>query len=301
MKIKVKEPGIYKYMPNEQYDLIEAERSTTLKTILHDSVKRSLIPKEKRSDALRNGVFMHQAILEPHLLSGLVIKPDFPKGGKGITKLVKEEHIRMENEFLEIHGDNWVTQKEYDTINNMKLALFDNQKGDIADLLNATGADNEVTAVAWDEETELMLKARIDKIFIDAGVWIDYKTTKNANPKDFLKDAVNLDYDLSAAYHTDVFEMAVEQSGQKRAFGNKGKIDSWFWLIQEKEPPYLSNLIEVPFMMIEEGRRKYKKALDKKKKYINGLEDNYNGKMITSDKTELLLPKWYLNKCNNEF
>ncbi|OED34084.1 hypothetical protein AB832_08255 [Flavobacteriaceae bacterium (ex Bugula neritina AB1)] len=301
MNIKVKEPGIYKDMPNKEYDLIEAERSTTLKTILNDSVKRTLIPKKRRSDALRNGVYIHQAILEPQLLSSLVVKPDFPKGGKGITKAIKEENTRLENIFFEQHGDNWVTQEEKNTINEMKLALFDNQQGDIADLLNATGADNELTAVAWHDETELMLKARIDKIFLDAGIWVDYKTTRSANPKDFLRDAVNLDYDLSAAFHSDVVEMAFEQSGQKKAFRGSGEIKAWFWLVQEKEPPYLSNLIEVPLLMIEEGRRKYKRALEKKKRYNYGLETSYNGKLIAANETEMLLPKWYVNKCNNEF
>ena len=145
-----------------------------------------------------------------------------------------------------------------------------------------------------DPFTGLPCKARIDKLFLDKGIWLDYKTTACAEPKKFLQDAIKYDYDLSAAFHADVLEWASSESNNKEF----QKIHTWLWLVQEKEYPYLANLIEVPDIMIEEGRRKYREGLMKKKEFLDGFEHDYNGMLINKQYTEELLPNWYVNQCN---
>ncbi|MFC9966295.1 PD-(D/E)XK nuclease-like domain-containing protein [Nocardia ignorata] len=115
---------------------------------------------------------------------------------------------------------------------------------EVAELL-AEG-DPEMSAYALDPASWVMLRARFDWLRIgpDKHVTVvDYKTTKNAAPKPFVKSAVEYGYHVQEAHY-------------RRVLTELGYVvDRFVFLAQEKAAPYLTCLHEFDTEAIAVGDR----------------------------------------------
>jgi len=85
-----------------------------------------------------------------------------------------------------------------------------------------------------DEATNLKLKSRPDVCLSKKNVIVDVKTTLDGSPEAFSRTLANLDYPFQAV-------MQIEGAIQS---GFMEKVDNYFWLVVEKEPPFSATLYE---------------------------------------------------------
>lgn len=107
----------------------------------------------------------------------------------------------------------------------------------------------EVSAYAEDDETGVMRRCRFD--WLGTSILTDYKTSFSADPATFIKAAINFGYDQQAAWYRDV---AADLGHDAQAFA---------FIVQEKEPPYLVTVVELPAELVERGRARNRRALDR--------------------------------------
>jgi len=90
-------------------------------------------------------------------------------------------------------------------------------------------------SIYWkDTQTGLNLKTRPDICKSKKNIIVDLKTTLDGSPEKFSRDLANFDYPLQACMQID----GVLQSGFMP------KVDKYFWLVVEKEPPYSATIYE---------------------------------------------------------
>ena len=90
-------------------------------------------------------------------------------------------------------------------------------------------------SIFWtDEKTGLRLKTRPDICKTKKNIIVDVKTTIDGSPEKFSKDLANYDYPFQAVMQID----GVQRSGFMP------HVDTYYWLVVEKEPPYSATLYE---------------------------------------------------------
>lgn len=107
----------------------------------------------------------------------------------------------------------------------------------------------EVSAFAVDEETGVLRRCRFD--WLGPAVLDDYKTAVSSDPNEFLRAAVRLGYHMQAGWYLDV----------ARALGHPAP--AFAFIVQEKEPPYVVTVIELPAELIDRGRDLNRRALQR--------------------------------------
>lgn len=118
--------------------------------------------------------------------------------------------------------------ESYETIEIMLEACYADKH--IQSLVKGT---NYQTSVFWTcPETKLKFKSRPDFCIVDKSVILDVKTTENASPEAFRRDAAKFDYFLQAITQIE----GLQQSGLIE------KVDFYFYLVVEKSPPYCAQL-----------------------------------------------------------
>lgn len=249
-------------MSFDDYRGAEGCNASTLKTLVKDDYARVLIPRPA-TDAMRFGSAAHMALLEPELVSGSMnVMPVCDRR----TKAGKE----LYNSFVEAHGDDYVTQAEYDQVMGMCKAL------------RIPGSDAELLLSHHEFKTEVSVfgevggstaKCRFDGLILSAGVGFDYKTARSANPREFIWDCRKMGYDLQAAWYIDVMA----------SIGHT--IEQFIFLAQEKTAPYLCSVIgfSADGEFVQKGREKYLAALDKYRAYHDHGEKGYDGNLIDGD------------------
>ena len=85
-----------------------------------------------------------------------------------------------------------------------------------------------------DPRTGLRLKSRPDVCKSKKNVIVDLKTTLDGSPEKFSKDLSNYDYP---------FQATMQINGVIET-GFMDKVDAYYWLVVEKEPPYSATLYE---------------------------------------------------------
>lgn len=142
------------------------------------------------------------------------------------------------------------------------------------------GGDAEVSAYAPDEETGVMRRCRFDYIR-QGDVASDYKTTASAAPDVFVKSCINYGYDSQAAWYSD---MAADLGSPLTAFA---------FIAQEKTPPYLVEVYELPPELLARGRRRNHQALERFRDCTEtDLWPGYTGQPFTT----LTAPYWALRE-----
>jgi hypothetical protein len=154
------------------------------------------------------------------------------------TKAAQEEQ-RLARE----SGLSPVLPKFWETACAMAEALANHR---LASMLLARG-DAEVSAFAPDPATGVMRRGRAD--WVSPGVITDYKTAASADPGAFARAAASFGYHMQAAWYLDLWHDLGEP------------IERFAFIVQEKTPPYLVEVIELDEDALDLGRRRNALAL----------------------------------------
>lgn len=153
----------------------------------------------------------------------------------------------------------------------------------IASQLLAPGAGTpEVTLIWRDEETGVMLRIRLDWLPNKGSgrlIVPEYKSARSAQTEEFARAAANYDYNLQAAW----------QMAGVRALGIADQVRHVF-VAQDKEPPYLVNVIELDERAVRTGNTLMRWAIDLYQRCMtSGRWPGY-----AADVEQAALPDWYL-------
>lgn len=123
-------------------------------------------------------------------------------------------------------------KESFDSIKQMLESAW--QDSTIQKILKETDYQ---TSIFWtDKQTGIKLKTRPDVCRANSRTLVDIKTMADASPGKFAKDSANLEYPLQA-----VIQMrgAVES-------GMYDRVDNYYWVCFEKEPPYNAQIYRFP-------------------------------------------------------
>jgi exodeoxyribonuclease VIII len=110
--------------------------------------------------------------------------------------------------------------------------------------------ESELSIFWEDKETGLWLKCRPDFLPYDCKFVPDYKTCASVNPETFYRDFLNYGYHVQASMY---------KTGIKEVTGID--VDSFFFVAQEKEPPYITQVYVPDMGLIEHGNKAVRNAL----------------------------------------
>jgi exodeoxyribonuclease VIII len=186
--------------------------------------------KREETPALNFGRAVHCALFEPDRFSlEYVMAPDFGdcrKTDRTTSEAAKENKIRRDAWRLEHEDVQLIEGKEGERLLGMIGRIVERRSYDpkIAELMS--GGSPEVTLRWQDPRTGLECRARDDCWQESIGWAIDFKTCEDASPDGFEKAASNYRFHWIEAHY---------RAGH-RTLGKD--LDSYAFVLQEKEPPY---------------------------------------------------------------
>jgi exodeoxyribonuclease VIII len=174
-------------------------------------------PLVEQTDALRVGNAIHAAILQPDLFtSQYAAKPE-------CDRRTKEGKSVYANFLSTLGNREEIGPKEYDWCIQMRDAVHAHR---IARGLLTKGTA-EHSFFCHERETGELIKCRADYFHDDGDTVVDLKSTINAAPFEFGRDATKYRYDVAPPWYFDVIHGVTGQRPR-----------NWVWLAVEKEPPY---------------------------------------------------------------
>lgn len=291
-----------KDLSNEQYQQLPQISGSTLVKIHSTCPAKFKYGERKETKALHEGTVLHCAVLEPERFfetyQRAPVLADYPgalvtakdiesalkqRGIKGYSGKSKDELIQFAIERCDdlIFWDKIVsdaadsTEKElidavlFDKAISMRGGIDDQE---IIDLLSKNPMIEH--SIIFEDR-----KVRPD-VLVDIGdsfVLMDYKSTINANPDKFGKQAHDLGYWLKMAYQKDVIESLFQKP-----------VSRVILLAQEKELPYLSQAYELTEQQLQVGREQYESAV----LIYKNCESTGNWGKYASGILQLPTPQW---------
>lgn len=231
-----REPGVYTAddLSNEEYHAMSALSSTGAKILAHQSAYhyRYLRENPKAATAsMQLGTAVHIGILEPERFESaiVVIPEDAPK-----RPSAREANAKKPSDATLAAVAWW---KRFEAGAAGKL-VFDAEDFDrIQKMIASVQRHEHAMALLEDGQRELSLlwrdgaydvpaRCRFD-FFGNNMVAADLKTTVDASPEGFARQAANLGYHLSAAFYWGGAEAVLNESPR-----------AWFWICVENVAPY---------------------------------------------------------------
>lgn len=259
---------IEKNIPIQEYHSSEA--------ISHSGIIKLLISPEhylqwqKEGDeptpAMEFGNAFHSYLLEPDAFNQrYVLAPKFDRR----TKAGKEAATQWESENA---GKIPLTADQMEAIIAMRESVM--RHAGAAKMLEKGEA--EISVFWTDRSTGIKCRARPDWVF-DGGI-LDIKTCLSSGKAGFAKAAANLGYDIQAAFYVDAIREVT------------GKTVDFFFVAVEKNPPYSTACYKVSENMLEQGRVKYRAALE----LLRWCQENneFPGYQPNGEIEEIDLPRW---------
>lgn len=250
--------GIFYNESNEDYHSDNGFKSSSqLKLLLEDPFKFKAkyidkrLPKEE-CDAFDIGNAFHTSLLEPDKFESQYINYSGHKRGE------KWEAFKALHEGKTVLGD-----KQWLEYENLIKGVRDH-----ADSKWLLEGKSEVGAYSKIEG--IQLKVRFDKVNLDKQFGMDLKSTtgmligKKGTYK-CLQTIASLDYDLSAALYLDTLNSLLEKIAKQTGADYK-PVKDWYWIFASKD--FTScKILQASNTMLENGRKKYKLAIELLKKY----------------------------------
>lgn len=224
-------------IPSQEYhELPDSVSCSGLKHLLRSPAHYQAYLEAPFDEKPNLGVALHCAVLEPDVFEQ---RYTVYRGGRRGTKAFeafaeqnKGKVILNETEWIQVHG--------------MVGGLM---TYDDFPLWAALQSARREMSIFWtDAETGVRCRIRLDALQPRFAIF-DLKTTTDARPDFFIKQATKLDYDVQAAMYT---EGAFQFLGERLPF--------YFAAIEEDRPHGIW-LHEADEEMIENGMRKFRKAL----------------------------------------
>ena len=272
--MKTPKPGIYPGISFTDYQAIDAVNNGLLKDWAYTSAEarlRTLRPKEP-SAAFRTGDACHVAVFEPKRFAREYARsPKYnlrTNAGKASAAAWRESHP----DYAALLPD------EYDMATGMRGSVWAHPLA--SQLLKGNG-QNEVTVIWNDSVTGLLCKGRLDRLTSYQGytMIVDLKTCKEheASVEEFPKVIGRFHYFQQAALYLDGLNVLAPHDRR------------FVFLAVEKVPPYLVAHHELDPSDINEGRARYRAAMEK---YIKAQEtQEYPGYSVGIE--GITMPKYF--------
>jgi hypothetical protein len=136
-------------------------------------------------------------------------------------------------------------------------------------------------SIFWqDIRTGIMRRARLDWLPRPSGqrlVIVDYKTCDQADPESISKAVERYSYHMQHAWYADGIEQVL------------GVTPGFIFCFQEKQPPYLINVVELKPEAVQTGRRLNDRAIDE---YVARIKTGEWPGYDDNEITEIALPAW---------
>lgn len=236
-------PGLYPDVPAEIYHGWAAVSNSWLSQLRRSPahLRHCLDHGFGESEAKTIGTAVHAATLEPHKFAELyAIGPD--------VKLNTKEGKEQWGQFVEANpGKAHLRGEVGAAVLGMREAILAHPKA--RQLLEATGL-TEVSAVWNDAETGLRCKMRADRLLADAAIIWDLKTTSDASPEAFARDAGKFGYYRQSAFYL-------------HGIAGFCPCDLFLHIVVESKPPYAVGVYAICDSDIELGWRHCQRLLQK--------------------------------------
>lgn len=264
---------------NAEYRAREGISSTELKKILKSPMHYKHWkdnPENTDTPDLLFGRAAHKYILETYdFYNEFAVAPNCDrrtKEGKAEWSLFCDQN----------EGKDIITQEQFEKIEEMRNVMLATPF--VGKLING---EHEISYFWTDEDTELKCKCRPDSINHRLKIVVDYKTCDNAETQRFMRQAIDLGYDLQASYYLDGVKANTEQDY------------IFVFIAQEKKAPYAVNILQADDIFIRSGREVYKSMLQTYKDCSeSGVWYGYMG--AESQINSLGVPKWIENMLGTE-
>ena len=230
-------PGCFHLsMSNGEYHSLPASVSCSgLKQLLRSPAHYQAYLQQPFDDKPNIGTALHCAVLEPEVFEKTYTFYQGDRRGKAFTAFVEENN-----------GKIVLTEKEWQSVIGMSKAVMAFDEFPLWQALQKS--DCEYSVFWTDEETGVQCRVRFDSLFPQFAIF-DLKTTTDARPEYFIKQAVRLDYDLQVAMYTEA----------ARRF--TGKLLPFNFIAIEDAAPHGIWIMPAGQSMIDNGWRKFRKAL----------------------------------------
>lgn len=268
---------IIKNLSYKEYDKVEGISNSKLNEIWKSPAHYKLsLEERKETDALKLGSLVHCLILEPDNFDrDFAVAPNIDKrsnANKEIYAIFEQENA----------GKLIVTNEQFELAKMLTEKVMQNE---IANKLLSGKGENEIALFWEDEETKVKCKAKLDRI--KNGIVIDLKTTRSAQPDDFMRSAYEYGYHRQSAWYSDGYEQCFKE--QPKGF---------VFIAIETVPPYNVAVFEATELFKEIGRIEARKNLQTYKTCKE--TDNWFGYAEKPTIHSLEPPKWILNKYIEE-
>ncbi len=277
----MREPGLYFNLPNEVYHSENfAIGNSGLKAIGRSPAyyfgqyldPRKPPKEDKETPARLFGNMVHTALFEFAAYNQRYkVGPDVNKNTNTWKDFKKE---------CEACGAQPVDLEQYEKGLMAREAAL--RVPDIKAVLSA--GVGEVSAYGIDPETGARVKVRPDWVHpVSSGevILCDGKTYNSADPIDFAKQAVKMDYDQQGALYPDAYQWA---SGQR--------VLGMIFIVIEDEYPFVTAQMELDAEAVANGKRKYRRRLNA---YAEALKTGVWPGIGTDLKT-VSLPAWAIEE-----
>lgn len=201
------------------------------------------------------------------------------------TKEYKEWH---EGQMILAEGKILIDREQLDKLKAMKDKLLQHPYANMLILkgIPEQGMIGEIETTAGKIGVKFIPDLRNDK----KRVCVELKTTVRASKKDFPKEAANYDYQIQAAFYSDLLEL----------YYNDNRPVRFVFIAQEKRKPYAFNIFEPTPRFIAQGRYEYELLLQL---YKYCLDNNFwpGYQVFCPNKYGILdldLPGWAINSLD---
>ena len=235
---------IYKDLTNKSYHSRPEISSTAVKTVAKQSVAHWVGAERKESAAMALGSAVHSLCLEPHLNE--VVRGPETRRGNAWKDAVAKATLANEDAIV-------LPEAEFDKAK----AIADSARAHpvMAEYLASEHTKIEMSIALDDPDHGFGIRARPDIYNADNGMMIDLKTTIDASPRGFERQAFQYGYHIQAAFYERVLKLeGLEVNG----FG---------FLAVETTAPYATCFHWVSSDLMELGRKECDLAMAKIKAY----------------------------------
>jgi hypothetical protein len=283
---------------DSDYRAMEGLNASFLKEVLRTPAHAKWLKEnpKKPTDAMRRGTIYHSAILEPEDYKKRFLQ--LPDGLAVHTKKGREEaEVYFRSLNLDFPTDE--IKKKDDLISwldSLGLEVVSGEMAaDVATMREKVHAHQEINSILFDGHAEVILtaemmgvscKGKADWITTDLAILADVKTCQDASQSAFEKTIANYNYDLQAAFYSDLLGV------------NTGISPRFCFIAVESAAPFETALYWASDDMIQIGRAKYEAAIEQwEKARLSGFYPGYQADGLGE---EIDLPAWEKRRCEVE-
>jgi hypothetical protein len=271
-EVTTPKPGFYPSIPFDEYRAWSALNNSTMKAAYGRAAIHAYAAMTRSSEpsaAMEMGTAIHCAVLEPSRYEA--DRRILPEINKKSSVERGERAYLIESEPSAI----WIEKDDADAIEIMRSNI--RQYG-LARKISGSKGERELS-IRWDDDG-VPCRARLDKLCPSVAI-VDLKSTRDAAPESFERDAVKLGYHRQGAWYVDGWKAIT------------GEVLPYIILAIETSYPFAVNCFVLDADLIECGRRENAETFAMVAPcWKSGVWTGYPEKLNT-----LMAPTWLSRRC----